>query len=455
PYTRQYIWDDGRNVVFIDGGVAKMDGFTELGSIGVATPILGMNENVSQGNRNLILGTTTQIFWYDATSTSSIGSGFTGTLSEGATSAATQWSFEPWGSWMLCTNGTNTPQIWRGSGSVVAMGSTTFTKAEIFIRFRDYMIAMNTSNGVNSIEWSDANAPESWTVAPTNSAGQIILRELDSNIISAKPLGPDIAIYSLDSVHMMRFIGLPLVFQVQSALTGIGAVSKHSVVPLNQFNFGLARQGFFTTDGQTYKYIDEPAIRTWFLSRINWGQRSKVVGAHDQDSHQIIWSFPGTGSGENNQAVGFDYVRNLWTMYDQAWTGLHPKLLFDNTIGAQSNGRFYAMHSGTSAAGASLTACITTNYLDFQDNNRLKYISAIKIGALITGSGLRVRAETSNVIGSGTVVGNFISITNDNDLVPIDQTGRFVRFKFKSENTGVAWNIQAIDVYGVLIGNRP
>ncbi|MGH9876111.1 MAG: hypothetical protein ACRD5H_00605, partial [Nitrososphaerales archaeon] len=42
PYTRQYIWDDGRNVVFIDGGVAKMDGFTELGSIGVATPILGM-----------------------------------------------------------------------------------------------------------------------------------------------------------------------------------------------------------------------------------------------------------------------------------------------------------------------------------------------------------------------------------------------------------------------------
>lgn len=458
-FQPELTWADARNVTFIDGGVKKTDGWDRFASISVCiTPILGFGETISEDRRQLLFGTTTRVFKYDGTSITTIGTGFAGTLSAGVVTAATQWSFQPWGSQMFMTNGINTVSMWPGSGSTQILTAIPFTTAEVLLRFRDYLVAANTDLGINSVHWSDSNAPESWTVASTSSAGQILIRELEEPITAMVPLGENIGIYSVTKLHIMEFIGFPLIFRIRGAIEGIGAVSKHSVISLNRLNYGLSRQGFFMTDGFTFQYIDEPALRTFFLARVDLERISKVTAVHDEVSHQIVWSYPTTNTtdGENDESIAFDYIRNLWSIYSNGWSAMHPKKLFGNVIFGDKTGELFAMHSGLGAGSdtESLTISLLTNTLDLGDPLAIKYIQGLKVGGVFSGGGLSVRVEVSDASDGPFTTSPSFNVPSDFDFIPINIAGRWVRMHFASQSPTNDFNIQWINIYGRSFGHR-
>lgn len=179
-----------------------------------------------------------------------------------------------------------------GSGASLAFANSIsdfdVTTAEIFITRGPHILAFNTSLNDKEFIFSDADDPDTWVTASDNLAGALTIRELKSPIRAAVPLGQSIAVYGDDQMFLVSYLANDLVFGYRPALNGIGAVSKHAVVAVGRRNFGLARQGFYVTDGAQFEYIDVP-IRKWFRDNVIGSQLSKAIAFHDEKNNNVRW----------------------------------------------------------------------------------------------------------------------------------------------------------------------
>ena len=252
----QRLWEDGRNIRFVRGAVTPQGGqsvaFARAGNL----PVIGMLEGIIAGKRTLYYGDRNSLFKYvetqSAIDVTRDGAAYNGVEHEsvdtatGVLTGTTRWSMASWGTTPVATNGIDKPQIFDtatglfkdlASGDKDTTGDDAtneqFDTAEIAITFTPYMLVMNTSGGgensyadVQRIHWSDNNLIEAglehtgWVPAATNDAGSVLVRDIDSPILAALPLGPAIAFYGANSMHAISFIGAPFYFSHQRLLTG-------------------------------------------------------------------------------------------------------------------------------------------------------------------------------------------------------------------------------------------
>jgi hypothetical protein len=395
---------------------------------------------------------------WDESDMSIVGSGYTGTLTESTVKAATQWSIESWGNWFFATNGVDTPQVWKGTGSsFTVVANLVITTAEIFVRLGPHLLAFNTSTGKGHFAWCDADDPEEWTASAENSAGSLNIRDIDSEIVCAVPLADRVAVYSKERMYLVTYVGTPLYFGYQAALSGIGAVSKRSVVAVDRLNFGLSRQGFFMTDGSRFEWIDDPAIRTWFQDRVNWSQRSKISGYHDEAATQIIWFYPTTGNTEPSEGLGYDYQRRVWSIYSRAYTACIEREVFNNPVLADSLGGVFYAHSTNDADGASLSCYAESAPLDLGDQDAQKVIFAAKVGVTgTTGAGVKLQIGSMQLLDDSPSYSQTLTVSAGSELitVPGGAAGRWIKIKLSSTDTGSGWNVSVLDLYGQVFGQR-
>ena len=125
--------------------------------------------------------------------------------------------------------------------------------------------------------------------------------------MAAVPLSKRIAVYGKAQMFLGNYLSNDLVYGYQPALNGIGSVSKNAVVSVGRRNFGLSSQGFFVTDGASFEYIDDPAMRHWFQDNINQDQYAKVIGYHDEEDSQVLWYIPTVVTTKNDYCMTYNY----------------------------------------------------------------------------------------------------------------------------------------------------
>lgn len=205
------------------------------------------------------------------------------------------YDMESWGDWLLATDDVNPIKIWKNTGTLatIADAATQFSTARIIKRMAQHVLAYNTNILPTGFHWSSANDPETWTPTLTNSARNLPIRNLDSNIIAVEPLGATHAVYSQNTLLLVRFIGGTQFFGTPTqSLQGIGAVGKKSVVPLGNANVGISRAGVFMTDGNSFSYVDRPYIDKFLQSNIDWSKGEEIVGYWDERLSAAVWSLP-------------------------------------------------------------------------------------------------------------------------------------------------------------------
>lgn len=303
---------DGSNVLYSDGGVQPFPAQFRLVDKLAVAPVMGMLECVRAGARELFWGTPSALYRYiEGSGLSSVGSGYTGLVDQAGVVQPSLWSIESWGSWVLATNGKDAPQIFKTT-SFGNLAGTTFTTAEIFLRYKAYMLAINTSNSGNAVEWCDYDDPETWTPAATNHARGLYLRDMDSPIKAAKVLGSNIVVYSLGMARILTWTDMPNFFGAFPGAVGIGAVGKHAVVDVAGIHYGFGPLGIWKSDGLQYQYIDVPAVHDAIYDDLNKDQVAKVVAWHDRLHGLVVFFYPGLGSTINNKAYAYNYKYKHW-----------------------------------------------------------------------------------------------------------------------------------------------
>ena len=134
----------------------------------------------------------------------------------------------------------------------------------------------------------------------------------------------------------------PFIFGYKVALVGIGAISKHSIVPVGRKHYGWGPEGIFVTDGVQFQYIDTPALRQWIKDNLNTEQQTKIWGYYNVQYDRVIWTLPTGSSTEPDQQIGYSPSNNSWTFYDEDWTAFLPADVWNGPSLADKTGAVFA-----------------------------------------------------------------------------------------------------------------
>ena len=359
------MWKDGENVDFAEGALQPAPGQSIFLNRQQAGRVAGMLE-VRAGSGNyptlfwaIQVGTTGYIYRYNSLDEiDQVYASFTGQDDQSTTNFATTYSFARWGTWVLVGNGRNASRIWKpdaspgaggggGTPTFAALGGGDFTTCEVFVPFRNFMLAFNTSNGQDYVQNSDEDDPEIWTPSSTNAARRTKVRDLPGYIVSALAYRDYIAFFTASSMHAFEWIGAPDYFRERPLLRDIGVVGKNAVVVARNLVYGFSSKGIFSTDGVQYKFIDTDAVHDYIYDNINRAQISKVAAVHDKLNGRVIFYFPYGSSTVNNKGVSWRYQTETWSILDHGRTCGTQADIFDNALLGGTDGLVLLASSST------------------------------------------------------------------------------------------------------------
>lgn len=344
-------------------------------------------------------------------------------------------------------------EVSGGSGAAITwtVSDIDVSTVDIFRVSGPHVLGFNTSTSPKEFIWCDADDPDTWIAASDNLAGQLEIRELQSPIRAAVPLGSRIAVYGNDQMFLVSYLANDLVFGYQPALNGIGAVSKKAVVPVGRQNYGLSEQGFFITDGQSFEYIDEPAIRTYYEETANKGQLSKAVAYHDEENTQVRWFFP-TSSAMITGGVSFNYKTNTWSILTAPWSAGDERRVVEGPIIASETGEIYKSQVGNNEDGAAMTAWVRSKPLDMDNADIIKELDSIRIGYV--GDGLTYRLGWSETEDGTINWKDYQAMDTGFTFQNLRTAGRWLHFELKSTTLNSTWEVADIVFIGRMEGTR-
>lgn len=338
---------DGYNVLFAENAVQPYPGQHLLFTRQMNEPVRGLLEQNVAGTRTLFTGFLTKIFKYTTGSPSAVGTSFTTRENQSGLTMAGQWSMIPWGTWVIATNGIDQVQVYKNAGSFGNLTGPAFTWAEILVGFKSFVMAFNTSAGGTHIAWCSDDDPEDWTATPTNKAGELYARDLESDIICAVPFSEGISFWGSASMHRVEWIGYPNYFGTFKKAGGIGAASKSAVVSANGLLYGFDAEGPWISDGIGCNRTSNQLIHDYIFDDINKAQLSKMVTWHDVAHAYIVYFYPAADAVENSKSVGFNYETKTWTIPGFGRSAISNTGVFQYPILGSSSGDVLVMENST------------------------------------------------------------------------------------------------------------
>jgi hypothetical protein len=430
------LWTDGENVVFRDGGPRSMNGWSRLFYVPARPTALAQ---AYVGSGRLYFGTADKLYTWEPTS---------GLYELGSDFNSGEWSLAVFGKWLIAANGRDQVVAWRNSFATKAspLAIDEFNWAKIVRTFNAHVLAINTSVAENEIVWCSADDVDDWTLTLENSAGNLVVRDLESEIVAAEFLGDQLALYSKDSMALLQYTGYPYWFGVNRALDTIGAVSKNAVVTVEKLNFGMGLQGVWMTDGLQVRYIDEPAMRDYLFDDINLDAVDKVCAYHDEFEHQVIWFYPSGTNTENDKGVGFNYNNRAWTKYGFGRSAAIPRSVFDYPVTGDDVGVF-EQGKGTRAANRGLDTWVQSKPIDVGDQELYKRLQLIRLGLEAT-DGLLLYVGAQETLEATPEFFHVAAAEQVNHI--IDREAPF--FVVKLVGSGSAWSLSSLKLNGVPTG---
>jgi hypothetical protein len=380
------LWQEGNNVVFRNNGVEKLLGATQFGDAGDQVRDFAQAYISTTAARRAYITTDTKVRMFEL-----LASVWTPTDLLTWPTASQYSDIETWGTRLLATNGIDPVKVWKNTGTMVNLGGVPFTKAKILKRKTPFLLAFNTNNiGDTAAEWSTDSDIETWTPG-TSRAGNYNIRDLESEIVAVEDLGDRLAVYSRNSLVLGQFIGGANVFGWQRAVRGIGAVSRRSVVSLDPFNYGLAQDGIFKTDGVSFQWVDDPAMTKFIKDNADFTKASLFWGMADSTTKSVWFNF----QDANSVWMSLQYYpdRNFFTKGNLQLSAGATKEVFDFPLVGSEDWKLGLWQTADTHFGSPLNYNLKTKPLDFGERSVHKLMQLIRVdGVWDPASMIRVQA---------------------------------------------------------------
>lgn len=366
------LWQEGNNVVFRNNGVEKTGGATLILGSGDQARDFAQAYVSASGAKRIYVTTDTAVVLYELIA----GVWSAGTLYSWATSVQ-YGDLETWGTWLVMTNGVDPVKVWKNGVATANLAGVPFTKARILKRKTPFLLAFNTDNmGDSAVEWSSESNIEVWTPG-TGRAGNMVLRDLESEIVSVEDLGDRLAVYSRNSLVIGSFVGGTNVFGWKRAIKGIGAISRRSVVGLDPFNYGLTQDGIFKTDGVSFQWVDDPAMTKYIKDTADFSKAALFWGMADNTLKSVNFFF--LTSDNLWRSVHYYPEKGFFTKGDLQLCAGQAKEVFDWPIVSSESGLVGSWQTADTNYGVPVPYSLKTKPLDFGERSINKLVQMVRV----------------------------------------------------------------------------
>lgn len=222
------------------------------------------------------------------------------------------WYFAQISNRIIATNYANNIQSYvMGSSALFADLGGTPPKAKFVVNIRNFILLGFLNNLPYTCQWSDFNAPTTWSGGLANTA----TLESGSGAIMGIVGGEYGVLFRDKAIYRINYIGAPYVFEFVQVEKDRGCLASNSIVPFSNNIFYLGQDGFYIFDGNQSTNISNNKVSQFFFNNVNPSYFYRIKSCLDINNQNIITVYPDGQStdGTPNRALIYNYQNNKWS----------------------------------------------------------------------------------------------------------------------------------------------
>jgi hypothetical protein len=239
------------------------------------------------------------------------------------------WEFAQWGNGVVATNYSDNPQhLTLGNASFSDLAGTP-PKARHMAVVKDFLVLGNINDAVdgavtNRLRWSAVGDIEDWSISAVTQADYEDLEETGGEIQAI--IGGESGVVFRDyAIHIMTYVGSPVVFQIDKIENGSGLLAPRSIAVHGKLIFYLGRDNFYVFDGRQSIPISTNKINQFFFDNVNLTWVNRIHASIDFDKQIVQWAFPSNNSvnGLCDNVLMYNFSENgnkRWALCDSIST---------------------------------------------------------------------------------------------------------------------------------------
>jgi hypothetical protein len=319
----------------------------------------------------------------------------------------------------------------------------------------------------NRIRWSGIKNIDTWDSDPATQADYNDMPYEGGSVISVTGR-TNLTVFQERMISVGRYVGLPKVWDIETAEHDVGCIARDSVVQMGQYTFFIAQDGFRVWNGTNSERIGDAKIDKYFFSKLQYAYREKISGVFDPVTSCVYWAFPTGFDGSLNELIIYNPRTNRFSHSIQTVECLVSVATSTITVdtlegftddnlsyvddpsfltgGKPLLGVFSEGHLFGTFTGGTTTAIIDTAEFSGPENRRV-FVNKVRPIIDITEPLVTVQAMgrdqlPADPLGSGAIVAQEADGT-----VPVLADGRYLRFRLRIP-AGLAWkHAQGIEIY--------
>ena len=339
-------------------------------------------------------------------------------------------------------------------GSLAGASNTPTIALQVMVSDIDQHVIAFGTNPIGSsnidplfVRFSDQQNAADWTPTATNTAGGVRINS-GSQIIGAVQARQEILIWTDVSLHSMRFVGSPFIFEFTRLSSDISMISPNAAVNARGAVYFMDRGNFYVYNGAVQPL--PCTVKDHVFSNLNQDQAFKVFAAENNDFNEVIWFYPvGTGDTEITNYVSYNYEENLWavgTLARGTWigAGTRNKPLATTAINGGNN-YLYEHEVGFDDDDQPMTAYIESGDVELGEGEYFMYMNRIIPDFTFSGNS---SDATADIVIKGSNFPLESATTLSTSTVTPTSTQSFVRnrarhavVRVESSGLGYGWRL--------------
>lgn len=283
----------------------------------------------SDGSVAIFAGTSTKLYKFNSTSTSTSALGFVdASQSSSAYSALSidaNWQFAQFNKYVFATQQNAPLQIYSLTSSTEFQDAAGSPPQAAYVTVVNRFLVL--SGIINSatptaygIQWSglnDVTSSSAWTSGVNSSDYQTFA---DGGLVRGVAGGEFGYIFQDASIRRMTFApGSPYVFGIERIAQDDGLYAPYSLIGSGDRVFYISNDGFkMIVPGAYPEPIGKERVDRFFFADVDAGNLQLCIGVHDPAQTRVYWAYKSNSgaSGAFDRVLCYDWVLKKWTLIE-------------------------------------------------------------------------------------------------------------------------------------------
>jgi hypothetical protein len=273
-------------------------------------------------------------------------------------------------------SGTNTTGT-GGTATSVAAELPPINNRGVIVTPERHAVLIGAGGNSRRVAWSSREDYTDWDYAdPTNTAGYLDL-DTQNKITMCAPVREGTLIWTEDEAWLMRYIGLPYIYQIERIGFGCGLIAPRAFATFAGRCIWMGRESFFLYDGGTVRPLPCD-VGSYVFDDVDPQVGSLWTHGSENNIFPEAWFwYPSQGSTVPDRAVYYNYAEGWWGVTDtMTRTAACGSGVFQYPLASDEVNDVFQQENGWTAAGTPITTAryAETGSINIQNGNQITHV---------------------------------------------------------------------------------